>query len=381
MIDKDLLQSYPVKRLKPIDGLSVTADVWDEAHEYHRQCQRYHDLLAHGYGIVAGMEVIASSPADSQVYIMPGMAISPTGEQIVLAQPVSYDLGKAADMLLLLLSYGESKPTPDPGGSDGARLYIHSGGEVDVRPTLPAGPCIELARIRRMQKDAPITDAADPAHPQVNQIDLRYRRVLVQPTPVVSSVAVVYMGARGDGGHGKGMDLMVRSLNTSASLRASVDDGVGLVSIDSYTLVHLTGQAAFQMKPEEMNALYTYVQNGGTVFIESTRAGLASGEPASDAIFTDLLGSFGIKLEEVRAGHDLLSNPNLFGAPPVGYEGPGKGKLLAGGGVVMSTADYASLWRGASRAGSATREEIRAAHEWGANLVAYAQSRRNVPKK
>jgi hypothetical protein len=375
VIDKDLLQAYPTKRIKPIDGLSVTAEVWDEAHEYHRLRQRYHTLLAHGYGIVAGMEVVASDPADSQVYIMPGMAISPTGDEIALTQAISYDLGKAQDTLHILLSFGESAPAPDPGGNDGARLYIHSGFEVEARPTPPAGPHIELARIKRLKRDEPITNASDPAHPQVNQIDTRFRRMLVQAPPAVASIAVIYMGGRADGGAGKGADQMVRALNASSGQHACVDDGVGLAGIEAYTLVHLTAQAAFQMSPEEMNTLYAYLQGGGTAFIESARQKTAAGDPPSDAVFLDLLSSFGIKLEEVKAGHEILSTPHLFGSLPAGFEGVGKGKLMVGGGVVFSTADYASVWRGEQRSGPASREDIRAAHEWGANLVAYALSR------
>lgn len=374
MIDKDLLQAYPTKRIKPIDGLSVTAEVWDEAHEYHRLRQRYHALLAHGYGIVAGMEVVASDPADTQVYIMPGMAISPAGDEIALTQAIAYDLGKAQDTLHILLSFGESAPAPDPGGNDGARLYIHSGFEVEARPTLPAGAHIELARIKRLEREAPITDASDPAHPQVNQIDMRFRRMLVQAPPAVAGIAVIYMGGQA-GDAGKGMDQMVRALNTCAVQHACVDDGIGLAGIETYTLVHLTAQAAFQMSPEEMNTLYAYLQGGGTVFIESSRRATAGGDPPSDAVFMDLLSSFGIKLEEVKTGHEILNTPNLFGSLPAGFEGAGKGKLMIGGGVVFSSADYASVWRGEQRGGPASREDIRAAHEWGANLVAYALSR------
>jgi hypothetical protein len=375
VIDKELLQAYPTKRIKPIDGLSVTAEVWDEAHEYHRLRQRYHTLLAHGCGIVAGMEVIASEPADSQVYIMPGMAISPSGDEIVLTEAIAYDLGTAQDTLHIILSFAESAPAADPGGNDGARLYVHCGFEVEARSSAPSGPHIELARIKRTKRDAPISNANDPAHPHENQIDQRFRRVLMKAPPETASIAVIYMGGQSDGGAGKGVDQMVRTLNAGTLQRACVDDGVSLVKIEPYTLVCLTAQSAFQINPDEMNTLYAYLQGGGTLFIESNRQPTASGDPTSDSIFLDLLSSFGIKLDEVKAGHELLNTPNLFGALPAGYEGAGKGKLMAGGGVIFSTAGYMSVWRGEQRSGYATREDIRAAQELGANLVAFAHGR------
>jgi Domain of unknown function (DUF4159) len=381
VIDKDLLQSYPIKRLKPIDGLSVTADVWSEAHDYHRLRQRYHALLAHGFGLVAGLEVVASDPADNTVYIMPGMAISPTGEEIVLAQPVAYDLGKAQDMLYLLLTFGESKPAVEPGSSDGARLYVYSGFEVEAKPAPPGDAHLEIARINRVKKDAPISNAANPEHPQSNEIDQRYRLTLTDRVPAVINVAVVYASGFKDKSHGAGLDHLTRVANRSGLLRAAVDTGVSLsAGLDSYELVHLVGQGAFQMSPDDMTAIYNYVQAGGTVYIESSRKGLASGEPAADGIYTDLVSSFGLQLADITVGHELLTTPNLFAALPPGYETQGKPRLQEGGGVIFSTYDYANLWQGERRGGPASREEIRTAHEFGINLLAYAHRRRMVSK-
>ncbi len=75
MDNKDLLQEFPAKRIKPVDGLAVTAKVWEEAHEYHRQRQRFHAMLNHGAGVVTGLEVIASDPPDTAVYVQPGIAL------------------------------------------------------------------------------------------------------------------------------------------------------------------------------------------------------------------------------------------------------------------------------------------------------------------
>ncbi len=60
MIKPELLQAFPTKRIKAIDGMSVTADVWEDAHAYHRQQQRFHALFGHGPGIVAAGVGLAS---------------------------------------------------------------------------------------------------------------------------------------------------------------------------------------------------------------------------------------------------------------------------------------------------------------------------------
>jgi hypothetical protein len=59
MITEELLQMFPTKKIKSFDGMTITADVWEEAHEYHRQEQRLATLFSHGPGILTGLEVIA----------------------------------------------------------------------------------------------------------------------------------------------------------------------------------------------------------------------------------------------------------------------------------------------------------------------------------
>jgi hypothetical protein len=134
---EELLKKYPTKRIKPADGMAVTAEVWEEAHDYHRHSQGFHALFTHGAGIVTGLEVIASDPPDTSLYILPGIAVDQSGETIVLAQPVAYDIGNERDGLLyLMFSYAESKPRSDNGSPmEGNPLYVHG----DFSPlTIPA---------------------------------------------------------------------------------------------------------------------------------------------------------------------------------------------------------------------------------------------------
>ncbi len=108
----DLIKEYPNKRIQANDGMAVTSEVWEDAHNYHRQAQRFHNRFSHGTGIVQGLQVIASDPPDTAVYIMPGVAVDSAGHMIVVAEPTAYDIGRQVDGLLhLVLTYGESRPS------------------------------------------------------------------------------------------------------------------------------------------------------------------------------------------------------------------------------------------------------------------------------
>lgn len=387
MIKEEFLKQIPARRIKPFDGMAVTADVWEEAHEYHSRQQRFHASLNHGAGIVTGLEVIASDPPDNSVYILPGIAVDSLGQTIILPEPFAYDLGAAQGTLYLLLTYGESQPRPDdrvlPGGQTDATLYIYSqyGLEVGGAPPDPAGPYVELARVTRSAPAAPMTDASNSMLPGPNQIDLRFRRSIGALVQNAASLAVCYVGGDGARKHGRGASWMARAARQAGDVQVWVDDDVPLVpgaDLSGYTLVYLVGQGVFQLSPDAMNVVYAYLQGGGTLLIESCRQELAE---AADAAFLDMLSSFGIQLDDLPADHTLLAEPNLFAAPPAGFETDGRPGIRLSEGVILSAADYGCLWQGERRGQPALREEIRAAHEWGSNILAYALGRRAARRK
>ncbi len=372
---KDLLHEFPTKRIKAADGMAVTAQVWEEAHEYHRKWQRAHDLYSHGARIVTGLEVIASDPADSSVYILPGIAIDPLGRTIVIAEPVVYDVGAAQGPIQLLLTYEESQPTANADQEDGP-LYLYSQFGIQATRALPDTPFVELCRVRRQSRENALINARNGEHPGPNEIDLRWRREGKEPLQETACLAVSYTGGSTDDKHSRGMDYVAQALRRSGQ-RVCVDNRVPLApDLEAYTLLYLVGQDAFQLTRDEMNALYAFLQSGGTLFIESCRRAASSGEPPADASFLDLLASMGVQLKEVPPSHPLLTKPHLFAGPPPGFETEGEPKLMMGDHILLSYGDYGCLWQGERRGRPASREEIRAALEWGENLVAYALAQR-----
>lgn len=380
MINKDYFANFPTRRLKPIDGMAVTAEIWEEAHDYHRQHQRFHALLAHGAGIVAGLEVIASDPPDTSVYILPGIAVDSLGQTIVLTEPVAYDLGRTSNgPLYLLLSYGESRPRPDERRKAENVLYVHTEFGIEARTTLPTGPYVELARVWRLGREAPIFDAVDFDAPGPNELDLRFRSEIGARPRQVAAVAVSYVGNLADKHHGRGMRTLARTLSRSDRLQVWVDEDVPLgPGLERYTLVYLVGQRSFQLSRDEMNALYAYLKAGGTLFVETCRREPAGEAPAAESAALDLLASFGVLLNDVHAGHPLLTEPLLFAEPPAGFETQGTPHLRASQNVIFSSHDYGCLWQGEQRGKAPSRETIRAALEWGENLITFALERRRA---
>jgi len=379
---ESLIRMYPARRVSPYDGMAVTASVWAEAHEYHRQCRQLESLFRHGPGVLTGLEVIASDPPDSTVYVLPGIAVDPLGQVIVVQGPIAFDVAGAQGLLYLLLTYGESQPRMDEGDEAGP-LYVHDEFGLEALLEVPQSACVELARVRRTDRATPLADAQDPLQPGPNEIDLRYRYEATVVAPPVASIGVSFLGEGDGAAHGRGMAQLARALRRLDTVRAWVDTDVALGdALGQYALLYLVGQGPFELEQRQLQALYEYLQAGGTVLIESCRRGTQEGDPPSDASFRDLLASLGVGLSDLPTSHTMLEDPYLFAAPPAGFETADVTALSLGGlaegpgSVLMSTFDYGCLWQGERRGGPATREEIRAALEWGTNLVTYALQRR-----
>jgi hypothetical protein len=254
-------------------------------------------------------------------------------------------------------------------------MYVHSEFGLEAVSNLPRTPHVELARMRRSRRGAIVSNALDAGAPGLDEIDVRFRRQAGLSVAAPAGIGLAHLGGSGDR-HARGARYLARALR-AAGHPAWVDDGVTLGSgLDGYALLYLVAYSGFTLGADEMNALYAYLQAGGTVFAESCRRD-AQAAAAAEAALADLFSSLGLRLEDLAPGHDLLTEPALFAAPPAGFETEGAARLRVAPGVVLSSADYGCLWQGERRGGAAGREAIRAAHEFGGNLLALAQTRRS----
>ncbi len=382
-----LLRNNPGRRINAFDGMTVTADVWQEAHEYHRYQQRMLALNGHGTGILAGLEVIASEPTSQTIYILPGAAIDPTGHLIVVDRPAAYDLGKYRDGVLhLLLTYDESRPQPQNGHHADTPFFVHTGYNVETVVDQTDTPQVELARIPRQGRDTSIANAADFYRPGVNEIDLRFRVDVAPLARKTSLVGIAYLSPMDDPsarlsahaeGHGRGLIHLARSVSMQPEMRVLVNEGIDLsADLSEYTLICLVAKDAVNLDAAVRTNLADFVRKGGTVFLESChREGGA--KPEADRTFNDLSRQLGSNNPQPLKRHSpLLSEPFFFARTPDGYENQGAPEVRADGGVVLSTCDFGCLWQGERRSGPASREEIRTGMEWGHNLMLYAWHRR-----
>lgn len=382
---RELLQTFNLRRVRAEDGLAVTAQVWQEAHDYHSQQQRLHALFGHGAGIVTGLEVIASDPSDRSVYILPGVAIDPAGRAIVLPEPVIYDFGDEIEGFLhLLLVYREGQPRYDrehlaeqPAARGAYPAYVRDEFVIVAPATLPEVPAVELARLTRSERRMSIRDAVDPARPAADEIDLRFRQELDVAARTPVTMAVCYLGQVNDGAHGRGAYCMARAPELRyMGYQVVVDDDRALdPGVLAYTIVYLVGSGPFELSRSQIKGLQGYIERGGTLFVESR-------DLQAYAALVDVAAQIGVELAPVELGHPLLQEPYLFAEPPVGYDAlAGVPGLSAGGGVVLGARNYGRLWQAEREAGVPSREEIRAATEWGVNLVAFALARRESAER
>lgn len=356
----DLIKLFPTRRLKPVDGMAVTAETWDEAHIYHRQHQRFHALSQHSWGIVSGLTVIASDPPDSSVYISPGVAVDASGQVIVLPQPVAYDIGNDLEGLIYIyISYSESRPRSDNPNQSSAPHHIATEFSISAK-TAFAPQLVELARVRRHNRSETITNAADSQSPGKNEINLMHRREL--PVLKETNLAIAYLGKFKE----KRWASAFQSLAYPDWILTIDDDAAVAPGIESNALVCLVAKGKFELNPGQVNGLANYVRKGhGTLLVECLDKD--AGETTKN-IFSASEFAF----QPISPRHPLLRNPHLFSTPPAGYQ---PGEVLIADGMILSSCAFGLLWQGEAAGDPPTREQIRSAQEWGQNILQFALNR------
>lgn len=365
MSTENLMNLFPKKRIKPYDGMSVTADVWNQAHEYHRQYNQAHNLFFHGSGILVGLEVVASDPPDSMVFILPGVAIDPYGKVIVLAEPVAYDLGDEIDGPLFLTIIQRESTTNLKKNNDGSGLaFLQDEFLITARQSVPERSMVELARFTREKRTSNIKDAENPKGPKINEIDLRFRRNISLNSEQLLTSAVIYLGEVKEKIQGQGLIRLADVVKKSDHINLVVNDDVQLdPGVLGNTFIYLIGAGKFKLTNAQLKGLQGYITRGGFLFME-----------AIDDLAAD---SFRAAVKEIQLelkvnptkGEVLLSEPYFFAEIPQGFKS--EGELLMGNGGVLSTFNYGALWSGESKDRKPTRGDLRTAFEWGANLLTF----------
>jgi hypothetical protein len=368
-VSERLLKQLPSRRLKAVDGMAVTASVWEEVSDYHRFYRQLATVVGAGVGVASGLEVVASDPADRTVYVTPGIAVDAEGRLILLTETVAYDVGNRAEgPYRLILHYSESRPTVTGADSDEPQ-YIQHQFELEARPVNQATDGLELARFELSGQGTPIRNATIKESPRSNEIDIRFRSLPGQKIIPTAHIGVLYLGSYQEPVHRAGWSHFVRSVNAKGKIRLYLDDSVSLTgSLPPYSVLYVTAEQQFNLSGYELELLYGYWKNGGYLWIEPCHRTLSKG--GATAAFEDMFSTFGFTLTAVNRRQEIFQQPNVFATPPAGYV-VSQESLRVGDRLLYSPFDYACLWQGEQDNNTPSRESIRAAYEFGENLLTY----------
>jgi len=357
MNDIDSLKKYPKSQIKPYDGMSITAEIWHEAHDEHRQALQAHNLLLHGAGVVTGLEVIANDPADRHVFISPGMAIDPTGQAIILTEPVAYDFGSSVEgELFLMLGHGEREIA----STNNEIRYLQSEFVIAARTSIPKRPAVELARVKLSSAGAAIKNAVDTAYPEMDELDLRFRPVINTSLRRSIRIGIYQLGTKPSADVFAGWQLLSREVSRSTRYDLVIDKLAAIPGgVSDYDLLYLAGSGAIKLDAHQVESLKAFIKSGKAVMAE------ALDEAAVDSL-GGLVDKLGPKLKPPTKSDTILNSPYLFTSAPEGNFGS---TVTIGNSLVFSSARYAYAWCGKTAKGS--REEIRSSHEWGINMLQF----------
>jgi hypothetical protein len=388
---KDIL-SYQLKTVNPFQGLVIDADTWRDAHNYHHDHQRLHILMFHGTGIVQGLNVSASNPADISINISPGVAIDEEGNVIIVGQIQRYRIQtRDKGVIYLIIQFREvpGEPYQQPNNQPTRILEAY---RIEERDKLPNEPCLELARIDFDPADATIRDPANPAVPRKNEINANFRNEIkkgvivqpkieyLQPQPSRPSAEKIVLGhsVLGKGQkdiHVAGLRNLVREFNRQGTLAVELHENISLDGdIAQYSLIYLVGNGSFQLTTKQQTSLSNYLQAGRMILGEGCSEGLdnqSRGLREFGLSYNQLASQIKCKLEIVQRGHPLLSSAHVFSEVPPGAESGTM--LLEGSSMVYSGCDYGCAWIGGHQEKPLSRDIIRNAFEIGDNLISYAQ--------
>lgn len=363
-----------VKRIKPRDGLAVNASIWEQAHTFHRDHHRAHLLLGHGGGIVFGLGVYPEAePADTgqqRLWIQPGVAVDPAeGWVIVLEEQHSYVVDTTdSGLIYLVLTGADEKELQSTNTSRRLPILVRHGNSIESTIAIPERG-IELARIRLSGSGHKLQSAQIPDMPQMDEIDLRFRPLVgARPQPKVVA-GIIYFGANDEQNpakYGRKAGLLARTLSHHTRFQVWFDDDISLeANLQPYTFLYLIERGTQQLSQDQIEGLVNFVREReapGTLFIESY---------LSVSPLLETLQEQGLALTS-ELPNELMSAPYLFSAPPPGTNP--EGVVQSAPGIIFSTRHYGALWQRSDP--DQSRESIRTAEEWGANLVSYAVKRR-----
>lgn len=376
----------PLQRQQVRDGLLLTAERWQRAHDYQRQRQNLHYQSINQPGIVCGLgvrvitapEEVAAQYRDNRwVQIQPGIAIDLEGNLIVVPHQINFRIATELKELEPVTVYLVAQyRDPDRLGGSSEREVVQETFRIDERSRPPDRSDVELCRVLLRSQQELLRTPADVFFPGYGDLDLRYRRQAQAKPQGLVQIAQI---------DSDDSDCNRNFFNLTYLLRAVEDiypslkgaETVERVTWDGdllpYEILYLTGHQALSLNNHQFSMLSSYLKSGGTLLVDA---------PAQS---TELIGSVQAlaqylqtplkSLQESRRDHPLRVKPFLFSALPV-MDG-NRIQLLSGGGIILAIGNLGGLW-GLDEELTRSRTDIRTAQELGINILHFAWKRKQA---
>ncbi len=398
-------QSFPPPPIQPLeqlhvkDGLMINAERWRRAHDYHQQRQNMLYQALNQPGIVAGLGIhLVAAPSEVPakyrdqrwLEVQPGLAIDLSGNLIVVPHPVVFRIAAGETPMsepmtvYLMISHVDPKNLVRREQPE----VIQETFRLDEKTSPPEDLEIELCRIRLNPGEVELRCPDDVLDPEINQIDLRHR-LLVQARPQgMAKVALLQatMTSKalaadpyGEVRHLSNLDFLLEAASVLyPSLRGEPAQKISLNEMNAKPLqdcncLFFPGTSALTLEPNEISLLKQFLETGGVfvteIFPEDSDA-LASVQTLAQSLDISLQ-----PLHQLPPKHPLKTQPFLFSALP-GLYGQ-EIQILCGDGMVAMVGELSSAW-GANSALAMSRSDIRAAQEFGINILHFASKRRSL---
>ena len=385
----DTLQLNPLERLRVYDSLMIDAERWQKAHNYHRQRQNVYYQALNQPGIVHGLgvqkidppkEVAAQFRLQPWLRIQPGVAIDWEGNPIIVPQAVNFPL-RLPDLvednpepidLYLVASYRD----PENLKRNNTGEVIQETFRLDQKTTAPMKGEVELCRIKWQPHVNEINVPQDVLFPSLNELDLRHRltvknrawgtlNVSVKDTldsrsqenlaHLMASIAALYPNFKGLKEPNK---VILRTIDTLANCDLFFIPSNDVEGLDS----------------KEVEVLKQYLAKGGVILFEV--AGEHNIINAGDLISRKFSFNSWTWQRDLDRNHPLRTEPFVFAMLPEVSRCPIE-VWHNNGGIVLVEGELSAAW-GFDEELLLSRSEIRAAQEFGINLLHFGWRRRNL---
>jgi len=281
------LQIKPLERLVVNDGLLLTAQLWQQAHDYHRQRQNIYYQSLHQPGIVSGLGVCLIEPPTeiAGIYkdkrwleIQPGIAIDVKGNPIVVPQPLAFRISSEAPKKDFLTVYVVVEYVDPEHLINNNRQFIQETFRINEKTTPPEANEIELCRILLEQgSDVELLVNTDVFNPRANNLDLRYR----QQAKVRSSRQIKIASFNDEqttkvhqleNKLNQNLKYLLESMSSLYSdMQGEVFEISALQELDTsnYDLLYINYQQ-FLNQSSEIDILQNYLETGAVLLIEAS---------------------------------------------------------------------------------------------------------------